>query len=337
MKLTTNLVVKNTLTSNIDNQRKERTMLGESIIRTLTYAAITIALLILAGEILSSAIWIALALKSGSILPVLTITTAAIVFSRFTAKSLREPDETRILSISAWILTGYLALVMGLFVVAYGFAASFVVAFLVGLIMYMVREPPELSILLTEQYRNARNLLEVASAGNSLEKWGQRATRNLAAFRLPKESIEDAVGIIRDNPELGLSLTHYEDLLVLYVPKIHKNRIHSLINDSGIQVQQLSKLSFLGCIYVIPAALEEYGHKLTDYRIIRDEDILEQLLKSLPIDSTLYSHPEGPILVLRFSDAGMVKTEQIPSGFEARIIVGRDISALAKGRRGVIL
>jgi hypothetical protein len=227
---------------------------------------------------------------------------------------------------------------MALFVIAYGIVVSLAVALIVGFSMYMVRDPPELGILLTDQYRNAREMLAIFYAGNSLERWGKRASRNLTAFKFPKESFEDALGIIRDNPDLNLSLTHHVSMLVLYVPKKHKYRIRSILDDSGIQeAHELSELCMWGSTFMKFKKSEEYGLTITDYKIIRDENSLEQLLKSFPLGSTLFSNPEGPILVLKSSDAGVMKTESIPSGFEARIIAGRDISALSQRRRGLTL
>jgi hypothetical protein len=310
-------------------------VLGDSLIRIGTYAIVIFAIFILFGEILSSAIDIALAFQSGLILPSITVAIGTLVLTRLTARSLREPNETRFLSISAWVLTGYLSLIAGLIVISYGLTVSMFVASLIFMAMYSLRQPIEIDFNFSEFYRQVKGTIDLALLGTSVKRWSKRAYQNLMTITFPAQSIEDVLEAVRDYPELAFLVIRYESLFVLIAPRNKWKRVCTILEEAGIRVfEKGSRLLTWTILYQLPIICEEHGLKSSDYSIAYDIKSVDQVPSSWPVDSTLYSTPNGLYMILRKSDGSDVYTKELPSGCEARIVAGKDYSVVKQSKRG---
>ena len=309
-------------------------MLGDSVIRIGTYAIALFSLFFLFGEILSSAIDIALAFKSGIIFPLITVAVATITFTRFTAKSLREPNETRFLSTIAWILTGYLSLISALTVIAYGFGASFAIAAAILTAMYFIREPIETNFNLSRFYESAKETIQLVFRGTSVKRWAKWAYENLMAIKFPDESLEDIIEVLGDYPELNLLVMRYESLYVLIIPKNELNHVYEILKGNGIQkFEKVSDLLTWAILYQMPVVFEENGLRSSDYRIAYDLKSVNRVLSSWPIGATLFSTHTGLSMVFRKLDEFDGYAKRLPSGYETRIIAGKDYSVFKKDKQ----
>jgi hypothetical protein len=309
-------------------------MLGDSVIRIGTYTIALFSLFFLFGEILSSAIDIALAFKSGIILPLITVAVAAITFTQFTAKSLREPNETRFLSIFAWILTGYLSLISALTVIAYGFGASFAIAAAIFITMYFIRAPIETNFNLSRFCESAKETIQLAFHGTSVKRWGKWAYQNLMTITFPDESLEDIIEVVSDYPELNLLVIRYESLYVLIIPKTEMNRVYEILRENEIRnFEKGSELLTWAILYQMPVIFEENGLRSSDYRIAYDLKSVDRVISSWPIGATLFSTHTGLSIVLRKSDEFDGYTNELPSGYEIRIIAGKDYSVFKNDKQ----
>jgi hypothetical protein len=296
---------------------------------------IAIALLLFLGEILSSVVFIVSAFHSGNALPSVTVVVTTIVFTRLAAMSLREPNETMLLSFAAWVLTGYLSIITSLLVVSYVITASLGAFFGVIMAMYLVREPPIATTALTKVYQYGRELYDAALMGNSVENWAMKAYQNLATFLIPEKSLEDVVGFVHDHPEFNPIITHTGDVYALIISKQNLHFVRSHIRERNIKLEQSSSLFNWGLLYKVPIVKEEHGLHVADYKVIHNATP-DQFL-SLQSNCDLYSHPEGLSIVLEPKTCEDLKCESLPSGREARIVVGRDAIALVRSRnRGVL-
>jgi hypothetical protein len=203
--------------------------------------------------------------------------------------------------------------------------------------MYLLREPIEINLALSEFYEHAKESIDIAILGTSAKRWSQRAYQNLMTITFPDDSIEDVIEVVRDYPELNLLVMHYESLFVLIAPKNEWNRVCTLLMESGVRTFEEGPKIFTWTILCqLPSILEEHGLKCSDYRITYNSQSVDKLLSSWPVDCTLYSTSDGLHMVLRNSDALDLNVKQLPSGCEARIIAGNDYSVFNRNKHGGI-
>jgi hypothetical protein len=304
-------------------------MVGKSIVRKGAYVISAIAVLFLSSEIFSSIVFIVTTFRSGNALPSLTVTVSTIVSTRFAAMSLREPNETLVFNIISWILTFYLSFIASLLVVSYGLAAALVAFFGVILVMYLVREPPIARTALTEIFGFGRELVDAALLGNSVEKWAMRAFRNLTAIVFPEKSLEDIVGFVHDHPEFNLTILRSRRY-VLIVSKENRLRVLSLLHEREIELDIINNLLVNWAIlHQIPVVNKQFGKQISDYGVVRNATP-EQFLSLQSSDCALYSHTGKLYILLPTNTTDTMRAKPIPSGLEARIVTGRDGSALEK-------
>ncbi len=317
-------------------------MFGKSIIKLI--GLIFAGAIALAGgaELLASVVAVVLAFRAGNPIPLLLVGIVTIVLLRIVKKQTSDTPVKMILNIVAYAATGYLVVVAFVVALPFGLVASVATAIATSVIVSFLGDPSSLMVQIQEFLPQ--------TFGNSIGGLSKRVvqTGDGSSFMvnssnsiivIDSECRTKVVELMRDRSLLPISLTHFEDLDVLFIASSGDrsmfDRVNTLLHTYGIEVKGPTPALLAEAIQMIPIIDEQNGLMMKEYRITRDEKTVEDLLSLWPVRMTIFPTEGGlKVLVPEFEATGL-NVEPLRQGFESEVLLHRNFTSIREAMESV--
>jgi hypothetical protein len=327
---------------------------GKSIIKLI--GLIFAGAIALAGgaELLASVVGVVLAFRAGNPFPLLLVGIVTIILLRVVKKQTEETPVKMILNIVAYAATGYLVVVAFVVALPYGLMASIVTAIATSVVISFIGDP---SSILSQVQNYVPSTL--GGSINGLPKRvvqtedGSSFTVNFtnSVIVINPDHRDKVVDLMRDRSLLPTSLTHFEDLDVLFISnegdRTMFERVNSLLNSYGIETKG-SLLNSYGietkgpvpallaeALQMLPIIDEQNGLSMKEYRLAKDEKTISDLLSLWPARMTIFPTEQGLRVLVPDIDVIGFNVEPLKQGHESEVLLHRDFTSIREVKESV--
>ena len=317
-------------------------MFGKSIIKVIGLVIAGSIALAGGAELLASVVGVVIAFRTGNPFPLIAIVLVTIALLRLVKSQKEETSVKMILNIVGYAATGYLVVVAFVIALPYGLVASIATAVTTSIVISFVGNPSSL----TNQFKD---VLPTAF-GDSIHGLSKRVVRTgdgssftvnstNTVIIVNSEHRNKVVDLMRDRLLLPISLTHFEDLDVLFVStgKNHSmfERVNSLLEAYGIETMNPMPTLLSEAIQMIPLIDEQNGLAMREYRLARDEKTIEKLLARWPTRMTVFPTESGLRILVPDMEVIGYNVEPLRQGYESEVLLHRDFTSTQEVKESV--
>ncbi|MHA1963181.1 MAG: hypothetical protein ACXACG_00540 [Candidatus Thorarchaeota archaeon] len=317
-------------------------MFGKSIIKLI--GLIFAGAIALAGgaELLASVVGVVLAFRAGNPFPLLLVGIVTIILLRVVKKQTEETPVKMILNIVAYAATGYLVVVAFVVALPYGLMASIVTAIATSVVISFIGDP---SSILSQVQNYVPSTL--GGSINGLPKRvvqtedGSSFTVNFtnSVIVINPDHRDKVVDLMRDRSLLPTSLTHFEDLDVLFISnegdRTMFERVNSLLNSYGIETKGPVPALLAEALQMLPIIDEQNGLSMKEYRLAKDEKTISDLLSLWPARMTIFPTEQGLRVLVPDIDVIGFNVEPLKQGHESEVLLHRDFTSIREVKESV--
>jgi hypothetical protein len=249
----------------------------------------------------------------GNPLPVITIAGSTFLLMYIGGIFGPESPQAMILNVFAWITAGYLAVVMFFLALPLGLVASIVVGAMTVLVVSAFKD---------EKSRHAITRLVGNLQDRSFVGTNTRSSDRVA-YILQSTSADPLLRLVSERTRIPISVTRYEDCIVVLTDAHSSELVLGLLEDYGITGVKESSHFFLESILNLPLLEQDFGMGLDDYVLLDDASAVKRILQKWPNRATLFPAAIGPVLILRKEDAPGIHALDIERRYAEDIIVQR--------------
>ncbi|MBD3406884.1 MAG: hypothetical protein GF411_12275 [Candidatus Lokiarchaeota archaeon] len=298
---------------------------------------ITIAIALLIGSnIITSIIAIVSEAKAGNPFPLILIyisTVVIVVISRFFDDKAITGVLLRISSLIAISYSGILSFVIG---IPYGIAISLTFFALTTLFFAALYDPSEIrSFLNSDEYLSQLSKIRKWTTGDSYQSAGISTTLlNLhRVLLISQDDRSKVISLLKSRPYLPISLHHFVDcdVVILSINPEETNqtcRIIALFKELQIDSAKEAPNLMAEAILSIPLLDEQNGIIKSDYRVVKSESSVQNLLETFPIRMIVIGHPEGLQVLLPEHEILGVDSQPLPAGHENEILLMHNFQSI---------
>jgi hypothetical protein len=312
---------------------------GKSIIKLigLLFAG---AIAIAGGaELLVSVVGVVIAFRTGNPLPLILIISTTIVILRAVKTQKEETPTKLILNIVGYATTVYLMVVAFVIALPYGLFVSIAIAITTAILISFIGDP---STLLT-QVRDYVPSTMRQSVSRRVVQTGDGSTFTVNSSNtviiINSEHRNKVVDLMRERLLLPISLTHFEELDVLFVSagRNHSlfDRVISLLSAYGVETQGTASALLSEAIQMIPIIDQQNGLPMKEYRLARDEKTVQDLLLRWPSRMTIFPSEEGLRVLVPEMEVIGYNVEPLKKGFESDVLLYRDFTSTQGVRESI--
>jgi hypothetical protein len=315
---------------------------GKSIIKLI--GLIFAGAIALAGgaELLASVVGVVLAFRAGNPFPLLLVGIVTIILLRVVKKQTEETPVKMILNIVAYAATGYLVVVAFVVALPYGLMASIVTAIATSVVISFIGDP---SSILSQVQNYVPSTL--GGSINGLPKRvvqtedGSSFTVNFtnSVIVINPDHRDKVVDLMRDRSLLPTSLTHFEDLDVLFISnegdRTMFERVNSLLNSYGIETKGPVPALLAEALQMLPIIDEQNGLSMKEYRLAKDEKTISDLLSLWPARMTIFPTEQGLRVLVPDIDVIGFNVEPLKQGHESEVLLHRDFTSIREVKESV--
>ena len=317
-------------------------MFGKSIIKLI--GLIFAGAIALAGgaELLASVVGVVLAFRSGNPFPLVLVGVVTIVLLRVVKRQTEETPVKMILNIVAYAATGYLVVVAFVIALPYGLVASIATAITTSVVISFIGDPSSLMTQIQDYIPST-----FGGSINGLSKRvvqtgdGSSFTVNSSnsVIVINSDHRDKVVELIRDRSLLPISLSHFEDLDVLFISRERNRtmfeRVNSLLKSYGIETMGPAPALLAEAVQMLPIIDEQNGLLMKEYRIVRDEKTIQDLLSLWPARMTIFPTEWGLMALVPDMEVIGFSVEPLKHGCESEVLLHRDFTSIGEGKESV--
>ena len=317
-------------------------MFGKSIIKLIGLVFAGAIALAGGAELLASVVAVVFAFRLGNPFPLVIVGIVTIVLLRIVKNQTEETPVKMILNIVAYAATGYLVVVAFVIALPYGIVTSIATAITTSVIVSFIGDPSSLmgqfqEFLPTSLGGPISNLSKrVVQTGD-----GSSFTVNSSnsIINIDPDHRDKVVELMRKRALLPISLTHFEDLDVLFITNKRDrsmfDRVNTLLSTYGIETKGPAPALLSEAVQMIPIIDEQNGLMMKDYRLVRDEKTVEDLLSLWPVRMTIFP-TEGGLMVLvpEMEVTGLI-VELLKQGYESEVLLHRNFATIKEVKESV--
>ena len=317
-------------------------MFGKSIIKLI--GLIFAGAIALAGgaELLASVVGVVLAFRSGNPFPLILLVIVTIILLRIVKKQTEETPIKMILNIVAYAATGYLVVVAFVIALPYGLVASVVTAIATSVVISLIGDPSSILSQIQDYLPST-----IGGPINGLSKRvvqagdGSTFTVNSAnsVIVIKSEHRDKVVELMRDRSLLRISLTHFEELDVLFISREGGRsmfeRVNSLLTSYGIETKGSIPTLLAEAIQMLPIIDEQNGLLMKEYRLAADEKTINDLLSLWPTRMTIFPTEYGLRVLVPDMEVMGFNVEPLKLGHESEVLLHRDFTSIVEVKDSV--
>ena len=314
-------------------------MFGKSIIKLigLVFAG---AIAIAGGaELLASVVGVVIAFRTGNPLPLILIISITIVILRVVKAQKEETVVKMILNILGYATTVYLIVVAFVIALPYGLVASIATAITTSIVISLIGDPSTLSTQIQEFIPTSigHSVSRRVIQGQDGSTFTVNSSNRLIIIKTDHRN--KVVDLMRERSLLPISLTHFEDLDVLFVSTGRDNSLFDLVNSLlsayGIETRGPVPALLSEAIRMIPIIDEQNGLPMKEYRLARDEKAVQDLLFRWPSRMTVFPAEDGLRVLVPGMDVIGYNVDLLKQGYESDVLLYRDFTSTKEVKESI--
>ncbi len=317
-------------------------MFGKGIIKLI--GLIFAGAIALAGgaELLASVVAVVLAFRGGNPLPLLLVGIVTIVLLRVVKKQTDDTPVKMILNIVSYAATGYLVVVAFVVALPFGLVASIATAIATSVIVSFIGDPSSLMVQVQEflpqsQGNPIRNLSKRVVQTGDGSSFTVNSSNSIIVIN--SDHRNNVVELMRARSLLPISLTHFEDLDVVFIANGRDrpmfDRVIALLRTYGIETRGPTPTLLSEAIQMIPIIDEQNGLMMKGYRIAKDQKTVEDLLALWPVRMTIFPTEGGLKVLVPEHEATGLNVEPLKQGYEPEVLLHRNFTSLREAMESV--
>ncbi|MFW9806710.1 MAG: hypothetical protein ACFFFK_08285, partial [Candidatus Thorarchaeota archaeon] len=326
----------------VSNSGRSGQVFGKSIIKLIGLVFAGAIALAGGAELLASVVGVVLAFRASNPFPLILVITVTMVLLRIVKSQKEETPVKMILNIVAYAATGYLIVVGFVIALPYGLMASIATAIATSIVVSVIGDPASISTQI-------KNYIPF-TLGNSFQGVSRKVvqTSDGSSFLVNSSSTiiiikpqdrHKVVELMRDRSLLPISLTHFEDIDVLFISKMENralfNHVNSLLSSYDIQPESKAPALLSEAIQMIPIIDEQNGFPMKEYRLARDKKTVQDLLTNWPPRMTVFPSEKGLMVLVPYSEVVGLNVETLKRGYESEILLHRDFTSILEAGESV--
>jgi len=317
-------------------------MFGKTIIKLI--GLIFAGAIALAGgaELLASVVGVVLAFRTGNPIPLLAVVGLAIILLRIVKKQKEETPIKMILNIVAYATTGYLVVVAFVIALPYGLVMSIVTAIATSVLISFIGDPSsimsQIQGYIPSAFGGAINGLprRIVQTGNG-SSFTVNSTNIIVAIN--PDHRDKVVELMRNRSLLPISLTHFEEIDVLFISNQRNRtmfeRVNSLLTSYGIETRSSTPTLLVEAVQMLPIIDEQNGLLMREYKLARDEKTIQDLLSLWPTRMTVFPSESGLMVLVPDMEVIGFNVEPLKEGYESDVLLYRDFTSIKEGMESV--
>ncbi len=316
---------------------------GKGIMKLIGYAIAGAIALVAGAELLTSVVSIVLAFRQGNISPLATAIVITLGLLLIVNRVAEDSPTRLILNILAYAATGYLAVVSFVLVLPYGLIFSGIAAGVTAAACSLIRDPT----VIMGQVHEFKSQVQSISSLNGLSKrivsvgdgesFAFNSIHNIII--LEDGSRDRVIQLMRDRPLLPISLTHFVDCDVLFIAEGKTpgkfEQVVKLLKDLSINTRGHTSQLLAEAIQMIPIIDSQNGLGMDNYRLVRDEKSIGDLLGLAPVRMTVFPTIAGLRILVPDMEAPGLVVESLAVGKEIDVLLHRDYTMFEEVRNPV--
>ncbi len=310
-------------------------MFGKSIIKLIGLVFAGAIALAGGAELLASVVAVVIAFRMGNPFPLIIVGIVTVVLLRVVKKQTEETPVKMILNIVAYAATGYLVVVAFVVALPYGIVASIATAISTSVVVSFIGDPSSLMGQFQE--------FLPSSVGGPISNLSKRVvqTGDGSSFTVNSSNSvivinpdhrDRVVELMRNRSLLPISLTHFEDLDVLFITNKRDpsmfDQVNTLLSTYGIETKGPAPSLLSEAIQMIPIIDEQNGLMMKEYRLAREEKTVENLLTLWPVRMTILPSERGLMILVPEMEVIGLNVEPIKQGYESEVLLHRNFTTI---------
>jgi hypothetical protein len=316
---------------------------------TIKYLIIGAILLAFGSNILSSITYIVQQAKQGSYAPIVIILITAPIAIKFMGSKSKGLNQGST-QVAYWLVyafaTAYTSLVIGLTLFSttlqlYLGVAGFGITAIACKALFD-SENDGLSLkqrmsFLISSTKATMNSTAVGqwSGGNGIA-WNLSGQSKV--FIVPPVSFQSVLDLMKERPNLPISLTHLPETDCLVVPSTNgwQRKVQNLLTERGIPTLSRASTLFEIAVLSLPLIVESRLQSPQEYGWTQDEKVVQKLVNQLPAGLTLFPNTNGLKAITPMDGAPGYELESLSRVNSLRLLINRDDRAFPQGGTEVV-
>jgi hypothetical protein len=315
---------------------------GRSIIKLIGLVFAGAIALAGGAELLASVVGVVLAFRAGNPFPLLLVSVVTVILLRIVKLQTEETPVKMILNIVSYAATGYLVVVAFVIMLPYGLVASIVTAIATSVVVSFIGDPSSLMTQVRENFPS--------SLGGPIEGLSRRVVQtgdgssftvnsSNSVILINSDHRNKVVELMRDRSLLPISLTHYEDIDVLFVRTGRDitlyERVTNLLKSYGIENKGNTPALLAEAVQMIPIIDEQNGLMMKEYRLAKDEKSIQNLLTTWPVRMTVFPTEWGLMVLVPNVEVTGLNVEPLKQGYESELLLHRNFTSIREDLKAV--
>jgi hypothetical protein len=287
------------------------------------------------AELLASVVAVVLAFRAGNPFPLLLVGIVTIVLLRVVKRLTEDTPVKMILNIVSYAATGYLVVVAFVVALPFGLVASIATAITTSVIVSFIGDPSSLMVQVQE-FLPQSHMNPISNLSKRVVQTGDGSTfivnSSNSIIVINSDYRNRVVELMRTRSRLPISLTHFEDLDVLFIATDRDrsmfDRVSTLLRAHEIETKGPTPALLAEAIQMIPIIDEQNGLMMKGYRITKDEKTVENLLSLWPVRMTIFPTEGGLKVLVPEHEATGLNVEPLKQGYESEVLLQRNFTSI---------
>ncbi|MFW9786413.1 MAG: hypothetical protein ACFFE1_01950, partial [Candidatus Thorarchaeota archaeon] len=270
-------------------------MFGKSILKLVGLVFAGAIALAGGAELLSSVVGVVLAFRTGNPFPLIIAGAITVVLLRLMKKQKEDTPVKMVLNVVSYAASGYMIVVGFVIALPFGLVVSIVTAVATSILISFIGDP---SAILNEiqEYIPSGVSGSLSGLSKRVIQTGDGSSLTLnstnSVLVINPEHRNKVAELMRDRLLLPISLTHFEEIDVLFVSTGRNlsmlDRVLALLKSYGIESKGQAPTLLAEAVQMIPIIDEKNGLMMKEYRLAKDEKTVNDLLSMWPIRMTVF-------------------------------------------------
>ena len=317
-------------------------MFGKSIIKLIGLMFAGAIALAGGAELLTSVVAVVLAFRAGNLLPLLLVCIVTVGLLRLERRPAEGTPVKMILNIVGYAATGYLAVVAFVIGLPYGLVVAGAAAIAASMIISFIGNPSPI-ITQVREYIPSVFGGTISGLSNRVVPTSDGSSFNVNSSHsvvvINPEHRHKVVELMRDRSLLPISLTHFEDVDVLFVSTATDHdmfdRIVSLLKSHGVETKGSFPALLAEAVQMMPLIDEQNGLGMREYRLARDEKTVQDLLTVWPPRMTVFPTEWGLMVLVPHMEVIGFNVEPLKAGYESELLLQRNYTSIREVMKSI--
>ncbi|MFW9796782.1 MAG: hypothetical protein ACFFE2_07075 [Candidatus Thorarchaeota archaeon] len=310
-------------------------MFGKSILKLVGLVFAGAIALAGGAELLSSVVGVVLAFRTGNPFPLIIAGAITVVLLRLMKKQKEDTPVKMVLNVVSYAASGYMIVVGFVIALPFGLVVSIVTAVATSILISFIGDP---SAILNEiqEYIPSGVSGSLSGLSKRVIQTGDGSSLTLnstnSVLVINPEHRNKVAELMRDRLLLPISLTHFEEIDVLFVSTGRNlsmlDRVLALLKSYGIESKGQAPTLLAEAVQMIPIIDEKNGLMMKEYRLAKDEKTVNDLLSMWPIRMTVFPSEWGLMVLVPDMEVTGLNVETLKQGHESELLLNRNFTAI---------